>query len=524
MFNPVTAAAGAISNYVLAQRRTVTALVGGMFGYQTVAQRNLGLFWDYYATNEIVFAAVIETVQGSSVIPFVTERFANGHWMIQPDDDPVSERLANPNSQEDAIKFMERCDTELVVTGNAIVAEIDGGTATEIGELRLLPTRNVWVRRDKITNVIVEYIYDPKKQRGGPHATLLNQPPNDALRFPPDRIIHRIYAADPFQPDWGMGPIAAALDSIEADINITLYIKEFFRLGAIPPHLLITEARLTNEQEKGLQQRWAATTGGITNSWKLGILSGVKQGDVLRIGGQMGSREIGLSDLRKNTETRILTAMNVPPIVVGAAMGLEEATYSNYEQARQAMHEENTDPLVKKRDSAWTHYIRRRLRDPNVRVNGDMKDVLAVQTRINERSERATRELQSGISTQNEARTLIGYSPTSAGDVFFIPLNLALTPVGAPIVNEERAERLSLVLDDHAKSAQVIREQVTETGALLKMARVPESVATHIMLVTQPRDKSVESKMQFARRVLMTTNSEVIRYSQGLKYLGREAS
>ena len=67
---PITAVTGAISNYVLAQRRTVTALVGGMFGYQTVAQRNIGRFWDYYATNEIVFAATLETVQGASVIPF----------------------------------------------------------------------------------------------------------------------------------------------------------------------------------------------------------------------------------------------------------------------------------------------------------------------------------------------------------------------------------------------------------------------------------------------------------------------
>ena len=513
MKNLFSVATSAISNYVLGTRRTITATIGGMFGYQTVAQRNLGLFWAYYATNEIVFAAVMETIHGSSVIPFTTERLEHGRWILQPDSDPVQQRMDNPNDDQDAILFRELCDTELVVTGNCIVGELPLQRGETLGQLRLLPTRNVWVRRDPKTNVIVEYIYDPTKRRGGPNPTLLNQVPKDALRFKPDHIIHRIYAPDPELPDWGMGPIAAALDSIEADINITLYIKEFFRLGAIPPHLLVTETKMTVEQEKELQQRWAATAGGVSNSWKLGILSGHK-GDIMRIGGQMGSREIGLQDLRNSTETRILSAMNVPPIVVGVAKGLEEASYSNYSQSRMAMHEENTDPLVKKRDSAFTHYLRRRLRTRDIRVRGDMKDVLAVQDRINERSERATRELQSGIVMRNESRALIGYPPDVDGDIFYVPLNLDIA--GGSLVSEERVSKLSLALPDHDATAAIIREQALVTGDSLQL-QVPDSVVRYVMTEIRPRG-SEESKMQFSRRILMVTHASVTQFCRDEAY------
>ena len=510
MRNPLSGLTSAISNYALARRRTMGAIVGGVFGYQTVAQRNLEVFWDYYANNEIVFAAVMETVSGSSVIPFVTERLVNGRWQIQPDSDPVQERLDYPNDDEDAMTFRKRADTELVVTGNAIIAEMEPERGEVLGEFRLLPTRNVWVRRDEKTNRIIEYLYDPTKNRGGPAPALLNRIPEGAVRFPKERIIHRTYAPDPDLPDWGMGPIAACLDSVEADINITLYIKEFFRLGAVPPHLLLAEAKLSNEQVKQLQQEWANNIGGVQNAWKLAVLSGQK-GTLTRLGLAAGSREVGLNDLRKSEETRILTAMNVPPIVVGTALGLENATYSNYDQARQAMHEENTDPLTKQRDSSYTHYMVRRFGSRAVRVRGDLSDVLAVQMRITERSERATRELQSGLTMKNEARALVGYPPVADGDEFYVPLNLE--PRSGSLVTDARVQQLSLVLRDHADSAKVIRDQALDSAASLGLKRLPENVISYVMTEVTPRG-SEESKAQFARRVLMRTHAIVTQFAR----------
>lgn len=508
--NPIPIAWRGVMSLFRAQQLTVAGWLGGQFGYEGLAQRNLTRFWQHYVSNEVVFAAVSETTSAAAIIPHQVEtRDGPDAWRIAPPDHVVQERLDFPNSDEDAMQFRESADTQLVVTGNAIVAEMptsDGG----LGELRVLPTRNVFLDRDERTRRVINYIHDPKKTHGGPNPTLFNKPSDEAQVFPRDRIIHRIYAPDPWTPGWGVGPMAAALDAIEADINITMYIKEFFRIGAVPPHLFISEVTMDKEQERQLQERWAQNVGGVQNAWRMAVISGQK-GHVERLGLAPGSREIGLKDLRENTEIRILMALNVPPSVVGAAMGIQFSTYTNYGQARQQMHEENTDPLIQKRDSAFTHYYQRRFNTRELRIRSDLSNVLAVQDRKLQRSEMATRELQSGLTMRNEARRAIGLPPDETGDTFYVPLNLI--PQTSSVVTQQRAERLTASFNDHEASRRIVREQVSESAASMHLKVVPETLALYIMASVQPRAED-ESKQQFALRVLLATHAQVAQYAR----------
>ncbi len=489
------------------QQFTVAGWIGGAYGYQGLAQRNLNRFWQHYVSNEIVWAAVTETTTAAAIIPFMAETFENGVWRMTPPDNLVTQRLEFPNEDEDAMRFREKMDVELVVTGNAIIAEMPtlpgrGG----LGELRVLPTRNVFLDRDKVTRRIVNYVFDPEKTHGGPNPTLLNKPSKSALVIPKQRIIHRVFAPDPWSSDWGVGPMSAALDAIEADINITVYIKEFFRVGAVPPHLFVSEVTMDREQEKQLQARWAANIGGVKNAWQMAVISGQK-GKIERLGLAPGSREIGLESLRENTEVRILSALNVPPAVVGAALGIKFSTYTNYGQARQQMHEENTDPLIQKRDSAFTHYFQRRFGTQNIRVRSDLSNVLAVQDRKLQRSEMASRELQSGLVMQNEARHIAGYPQVDDGDRFFVPLNLV--PLSSSVVTQERAQRLALTLGNHEVSRSILIEQLEASAASLKLSRVSPAIAAYIMTEVTPRAES-ESKSQFAMRILLLTHAHLV--------------
>lgn len=524
MYNPFAALRNALS--FNSHTSTLGQLVGMSLGYNSLAQRSLARFWEYYRSNEMVFAATTETTRASSVIPQVFQVFQNGRWELALANNAAQVRLDNPNIDQDGIAFREQGDTELVVTGNAITVEwpIRGFTndmlaqpptvGEELGEFRNLPTSHVTLRRGE-DGRILEYVYDPKKKHGGHTPTLFNKPPASAFRFPRSRVIHRIYAPDPAEMDWGLGPVAAALDSIEADVNITAYIREFFKQGAVPPHIFLTETNMTIEQEKQLQRRWANNVGGVENAWRLAVMAGAK-GTIQRLGLAAGSREVGLDDLRKATEARILVAMNVPPIVIGAPVGLENATYSNYDQARQAMHEENTDPLVQKRDAAWSHFFRRRLGTTGVRVTADTSGVLAVQMRQNQRSEQATRELQSGLTMRGEARALAGYAPSAGDDIFFVPLNLEVMP--GSVIDEGRVRKLSLNLADHEASAIVIREQAWVTAESIGVQSLPEGVIRHVMLGMSPR-QPVESKEQYAMRILLKTHHAVYRYRNSLAEL-----
>ncbi len=524
MYNPIAALRNALS--INSHQTTMGQLLGMSLGYGSMAQRSLALFWKYYRSNEMVFAATTETTRASSVIPQVFEVFQSGRYEIVMADNPLQMRLDNPNSDQDAIAFREQGDTELVVTGNSVTVEwptrgFDNtmlarppSVGEELGEFRNLPTSHVMLRRGE-DGRIAEYIYDPKKKHGGHTPTMFNRPPATAFRFPKSRVIHRIYAPDPDEMDWGIGPVAAALDAIQADVNITAYIREFFAQGAVPPHIFLTETNMTPEQEKQLQRRWASNVGGVTNAWRLAVMAGAK-GTIQRLGLAAGSREVGLDDLRKATEARILVAMNVPPIVIGAPVGLENATYSNYDQARQAMHEENTDPLVQKRDAAWTHYFRKRIGNNAVRIRADTSNVLAVQMRQNQRSEQASRELQSGMIMRGEARALAGYAPSAGDDIFFVPLNLEKLP--GSMVEEGRVRKLSINLHDHEASAVVIREQAWATAQNLGIQSLPEGVIRHIMADMTPR-QATESKQQYAYRILLKTHYTVGGYRTAIAEL-----
>ncbi len=511
MQNPIPTVWHGVMSLFRAQQLTVAGWIGGQYGYEGLAQRNLTRFWQHYVSNEVVFAAVTETTSASSIIPHQVEtRDGPEAWRIAPPDHIIQERLDFPNSDQDAMQFREEADTQLVVSGNAIVAEMPTSGGGGLGELVVLPTRNVFLDRDEKTRRVINYIHDPKKTHGGPNPTMFNRPSDEAQVFPRDRIIHRIYAPDPWTPGWGVGPLAAALDAIEADINITMYIKEFFRVGAVPPHLFISEMKMDLEQERQLQKRWEANVGGVQNAWRMAVISG-QNGKIERLGLAPGSREIGLKDLRENTEVRILMALNVPPAVVGAAMGIQFSTYTNYGQARQQMHEENTDPLIQKRDSAFTHYYQKRLNTREIRVRSDLSNVLAVQDRKLQRSEMATREVQSGLIMRNEGRRLIGLPPDETGDTFYVPLNLI--PQKSSIVTQQRAQRLTATLGDPEASRRIVREQVADSAASLHLRIVPETLALYIMAEVLPRAED-ESKHQFALRVLLATHAHVSQYAR----------
>jgi HK97 family phage portal protein len=509
MANPLTRFRTFLSRGTGRARATIVAQVGGAWGYRTAAQRNLPKFWSAYATNEVVFAAVQETTFASSIIPMVEEHLGGDNlWHMSPPNSELQERLSFPNEDESAIEFQQRHDTELVVTGNAITAEFPV-RGERYGELRVLPTRNVFIERNKQTGRIENYIYDPEKAHGGPDPTLLNRPSSSSKVFRRRDIIHLKYAPDPQMNDWGMGPVAAGMDAIDADHQITLYIQEFFARGAVPPHVLVMEGNLTVEQERQIQRRWSRTSGGIDNAWQLGILSGVTGAQLQRLGLATGSREIGLQDLRYSIESRILMAMNVPPIVVGAAIGLEHATYSNYDQARAAMHEENTDPLVKKRAGGFSHYYQRRNRDLGTRVGNDLSGVLAVQMRLQERSEWATRELQSGLTQLNEARVSVGRPPHDGGDIYYVPVNLQPTPVS--VIGEERVETAAEALGDRERLSAIIYEQALASAQPYGITTVPHTAVANVMLSVGPRRED-ESKQSYATRLLMRTHVTIVKW------------
>jgi SPP1 gp7 family putative phage head morphogenesis protein len=130
-----------------------------------------------------------------------------------------------------------------------------------------------------------------------------------------------------------------------------------------------------------------------------------------------------MKTVRSVAESRICSAFQVPPQLVGAQVGLEHATYSNYEEARKSFWQETLMPIY----TAHADIINLHLAPDfgeNIRVRWDFSGVAALQEDVNKVHERTRLNLGSGYITVNEARQAIGLDPVMGGEVFLRPFNL----------------------------------------------------------------------------------------------------
>jgi Phage portal protein len=145
----------------------------------------------------------------------------------------------------------------------------------------------------------------------------------------------------------------------------------------------------------------------------------------------MNLRDLEFPDLRAYSESRICAALDVPPILVGAKVGLDRSTFTNYGEARKQLWEEAIFSL------------QRRFRDPvesqllpeftgvgraRVHTRWDNSDVLALQEAESAKWERATNALARGGIMINDFRRTVGLDPVPGGDVFLMPAGVVPSP------------------------------------------------------------------------------------------------
>lgn len=435
--------------------------------------RSVDTYWQHYAENEIVHAAVTETARALIGIPFVGEAWnpTTLQWDRLPAPHELNRLLERPHPAIDRVALMDHFWTQLVVTGNSLLWKRRGNGAPR--ELWVTDTRHVGIRPDPDKLIGAYVVTSDTLGTGHELATFPSLPVQAGERvktIDPRDILHLRLHPDPDYPLWGLSPISAALDSIDADNAISEFIIQFFQNGAVPAFLFTSEGDLTDEEIAAMKRRWEARQGGVGNAWSLAVIEGTS-GKLDRLGLATGSREIGLHDLRADLEARILAPMNVPPIVVGAVIGLQHATYSNYGQARTAQYEENTEPLLRRGESVFTHGLAEDFAEPGqlLRIVADTDNVTALEEPRTSRSKRAMSEYAGNARSQNETRAALQLPPRPGGDVFQQPLNIEQVPAGdgefrIP-VNRVRVLAEAIRATDMAHYRTILERQVGESEA-----------------------------------------------------------
>lgn len=314
-----------------------------------------------------------------------------------PTADPLSKLLERPSTDHTGQRdFVIEMVMRMMLTGEFPMYKVPGERTGRTVELQPLASSRIEVQRK--TNGDKLYLYKP-------------DPSKAPKKLAPGEVIFLKFR-DPVNRDRGLAPLAAAARETDTDNVITDWRNSFFANGGIPPGVLTTEQPASKEQLQEWSVMWRAQYGGARNAGKTPALAGglTYQATGVKPG------ELDFGNLTGLSETRICQAFGVPPILVGAKVGLDRSTYANYQHARRSFWEETVIPLLSFVLDGMTEGLTS-VGDKR-RVAADTSKVPALQEDADKKAERLGKAWERGAAKRNEYREAIGLDPEADGDVY----------------------------------------------------------------------------------------------------------
>lgn len=240
----------------------------------------------------------------------------------------------------------------------------------------------------------VQYVY---QVQGGNRFTI---PREDIAQF---------RAVTPYNDWYGLSPIAVAGVAIAADGLMTQKLQTFIRNSNRPAgYLQVKSHTLRSEDEIRL---FLDRMNDRLREGRIGWLEGEAE---FVPATSIPSPE--MTEARQLLETRICTALGVPPLMVGALVGLSMSSgRSEYMTARRSFWEDTVRPMLARFEAFLTRTIREDF-GPAYRLEFDLNGVEALNDSIETRARVAALMLRVGAWTPNEAREETGKPPITGGD------------------------------------------------------------------------------------------------------------
>ena len=225
--------------------------------------------------------------------------------------------------------------------------------------------------------------------------------------YKPEEIIH-FKAPNPKNPLRGLGAVEALADDIDLDSLGTEANKQMFKRGLIGSFILTSELSITPEQLKQIRAEFSANYTGVTNAFKVPILSGGLKPESV----QMSNKDMEFSNLQTWVRDKICAGFGNPKSIIttdDVNKANAEATILNWKQTTiRSEMKQLTDTLNEFLVPRFGTNLILGFKDPV--PEDDSGEV-----------ERAKLLFDSKIITKNEARELIDYEPVDGGDEFPAP-------------------------------------------------------------------------------------------------------
>ena len=360
---------------------------------------------DYYEKNALVFACVEELATSASEPELVVDVKKAKGWE-KAEDHALAELLRRPNAVMTGYEMWHSVMMYQCIEGNMYFEKERSGSGRVVALWPIRPDR-IKARLGGEGKRKQMVAWDVTFSEGLQEAL----GPNDVIHFKTSHPRSEIY---------GLAPLSIIAQMAGLDNTLTDYVAAFFKNGAVPYGLLITKHAIDEAEVARIKSRFKEQFIGEEGWHNLMVLD-----DVEAQYQQVAAlpKDLEMPAIRAVAEERICAVFQVPPILVGALVGLEHGTYSNYEQARRSFWQETLTAKYRRHADVLNLYLTPDFGD-NVRVRWDFSNVKALQEETDKLHNRVRSNFTAGYITVNEARTEIGFDPVAAGDIFLRPMNL----------------------------------------------------------------------------------------------------
>lgn len=321
---------------------------------------------------------------------------------------PLRKLFRRPNPSMDESTFKAFCIIYAAIGGNAYIYRRRGvgGRTVELwpfsdGNITPLPGRNA----DEGLVRGYEYWVGGKKQGV----------------FDPTDIIHWRWLPDPEQPWRGIGALVAAAREVDQDSEATRYLFQLLKNDAIP-RVVVTLAQgddINDDKTDRLMREWNSRHGGEQRGTAAFIEHGMAVEKL-----SFDLQELAFGALKSVPEARIASNFRTPPIIAGLNVGLEQATYSNYQEARVSWTQDTLVKLWSSFEAAIDMAFIDEYKD-DVIVQHDTSEVAALKELEGGLWERHLKAYDSAAIKRSEFRRAVGLKAGPEDEVYKVGLAMS---------------------------------------------------------------------------------------------------
>ncbi len=308
-----------------------------------------GLAAQALKSNSVVFACMEARRSHFAEASFLWRARVNG----RPGDlfsTPELDILRNPWPGGTTGKLLSRMIQDVDIAGNCYIVR-EGATLARLRPdwvmivLGSRSKRRDWIAGDADT-IVLGYTYFPNGVGSG-------EPPKTYF---PDQVAHFAPVPDPAAQFRGMSFLGAIAREFQADTMMTEHKTKFMENGATPNLIVSVPAGVTRENFNNIVETIRSGHEGVRNAYKTLFLSG--GADAKAVGVDM--QQFDYKAIQGAGETRIASALRIPPVIVGLSEGLQGSSLNsgNYQAARRMFADGTMRPLWREAAGALSNLLR----------------------------------------------------------------------------------------------------------------------------------------------------------------------